>query len=207
MNKIKILYIDDEVNNLNTFKANLRFEYDILTTNSIDQAYDILNKNQDIRIIFCDKRMPKKNGIDFFKDIREIYPNIVRILLTAYSDKEDIIEGINKCHIFKYLEKPMNFPEIRNVIELSNKYFISKINKNIESSSCKLSQYDKEQKNKYREDIATKLLVINCLIRNGYQQTIEKLGSSYNEYLLSIKDSNYYSLKHELLNEIKPLVI
>lgn len=193
--KIKVLYIDDEINNLFAFKANLRYDYDILTTNNIDEVFSILNSNSEIRIIFCDKRMPNKNGIDLLKEIRSIYPNIIRIIITAYTDKNDIIDSINKCHIFKYLEKPFNFEEIIDTINTSNDYYLSKNKKN-----------DSAEKNNYRNEIANKLLVINSIIRYGYKPTMKKLGDKYKDYIISIENANYYDLKHELISELKILV-
>jgi response regulator RpfG family c-di-GMP phosphodiesterase len=203
--KIKILYIDDEVNNLYTFKANLRFDYNVLTTSNIDEVWDILNNNQDIRVIFCDKRMPQTDGVELLRKIKTSYPNIIRVILTAYTDKEDIIDSINRCHIFKYIEKPFNFEEIRNIIEISNQYFLLEVNKNIEvdKKDCKLQINVKD----HRDDVANKLFIINNLIREGYQNTLKKLGDKYHDYILSVKDSNYYAIKHELISEIKPLVV
>ena len=203
--KIKILYIDDEINNLYTFKANLRFNYNVLTTNNIDEVWEILNKNQDIRVIFCDKKMPQKDGIELLREIKVSYPNIIRVILTAYTDKNDIINSINRCHIFKYIEKPFNFSEIIEIIEMSNQYFLSKVNKSIEveKKDCKLHLNIKDR----REDVANKLLIVNNLIREGYQNTLKKLGHKYQDYIISVKDSNYYAVKHELISEIKPLVV
>jgi response regulator RpfG family c-di-GMP phosphodiesterase len=203
--KIKILYIDDEVNNLYTFKANLRFDYNVLTTNNIDEVWEILNNNQDIRVIFCDKRMPQTDGIELLRQIKTSYPNIIRVILSAYTDRDDIIESINRCHIFKYIEKPFNFEDIRTIIEISNQYFLSKVNKNIEvdKKDCKLQINIKD----HREEVANKLFIINNLIREGYQNTLKKLGDKYRDYIISVKDSNYYAVKHELISEIKPLVV
>jgi response regulator RpfG family c-di-GMP phosphodiesterase len=201
---IKILYIDDEINNLFAFKSNLRHDYNVLTTSNLDEVWEILNKNQDIRVIFCDKRMPVKNGIDLLRDIKAYYPHIVRIIITAYTNKEDIINSINTSHIFKYIEKPFNFTEIIEIIENSNKYFLSKVNKNIEieKKDCETHLDVKD----LRENVANRLLVINNLIREGYQKTLKKLGDKHQDYITSIKDSNYYALKHELISEIKHLV-
>jgi len=104
--KIKILYIDDEPENLVGFKASLRFDYQILTAVNIPDAISCLDNNPGIRIIFCDQRMPGKTGVDFFEDIRVTHPLPVRIILTAYTDIESIIDAINKGHIFRYVQKP-----------------------------------------------------------------------------------------------------
>lgn len=123
--KIKILYIDDEINNLIGFKASFRFDYTILTANNTDEALKHLKKNPDIHIIFCDQRMPDKTGVQFFEDIRADYPHPIRILLTAYADIESIIEAINRSNIFRYVKKPWVEMDIRSAIEESNRFYIT----------------------------------------------------------------------------------
>jgi two-component system sensor histidine kinase/response regulator len=94
--KIKILYLDDELNNLIGFKASLRLNYIIYTAQNSDEALAYLSKNSDIRVIFCDQKMPEKTGVEFFEEIRSIHPHPIRILLTAYTDVESLIEAINR---------------------------------------------------------------------------------------------------------------
>ncbi len=103
---IKILYVDDEMNNLIGFKASLRLEYEVLTTTDIAEAHRLVAEHPDIRIVFCDQRMPQQTGVQFFADLKEKHPDPVRILLTAYTDVEDIIAAINRGHIFRYIRKP-----------------------------------------------------------------------------------------------------
>ncbi|RZL33918.1 MAG: response regulator, partial [Pedobacter sp.] len=83
--KIKILYLDDELNNLIGFKATLRLDYIIYTAQNPSEAHAYLDKHPDIRVIFCDQRMPEKTGVEFFEEIRSVHPHPIRILLTAYT--------------------------------------------------------------------------------------------------------------------------
>ena len=73
MEKFKVLYIDDETNNLIGLKATFRMDYDILIAESAQAGEEILEQNPDIRIILCDQRMPGKTGIEFFEKISRIY--------------------------------------------------------------------------------------------------------------------------------------
>jgi len=123
--KIKILYIDDEPENLVGFKASLRFDYQILTAVNIPDAISCLDNNPGIRIIFCDQRMPGKTGVDFFEDIRVTHPLPVRIILTAYTDIESIIDAINKGHIFRYVQKPWSEADIIWAIDEANKFYMA----------------------------------------------------------------------------------
>jgi len=123
--KIKILYVDDELNNLVGFKASFRIEYAIYIAGNTTEAAEILDKNPDIRIIFCDQRMPDKTGVDFFEEIRENHPLPIRILITGYADIESVINAINKGHIFRYVKKPWVDADIISAIEEANKFYMA----------------------------------------------------------------------------------
>ena len=121
--KIKVLYIDDEQNNLVGFKATFRFDYTIFIATDVQQAYAHLKANPDISIVLCDQRMPDITGARFFEEMRERYPDPVRMLITGYSDIESVIDAVNKGHIYRYIKKPWTDADIRSAIEEGNKYY------------------------------------------------------------------------------------
>jgi len=110
-NKISILYVDDELNNLVSFKAVFRIKYNILTAISGEEAINILAKNE-VHIIITDQRMPHMTGVEFLESILDEYPDPIRILLTGYADMNAVIDAINKGKIFHYLTKPWNEEEL-----------------------------------------------------------------------------------------------
>ncbi len=114
--KIKVLYVDDEKNNLISFKANFRIDFDIFIAESADEGKAILDK-QKINIIITDQRMPVKTGVEFLEEIMKDYPDPVRILLTGYTDMETVIEAVNKGKIFQYVRKPYMADELKKLIE------------------------------------------------------------------------------------------
>lgn len=123
--KIKILYIDDEANNLVGFKASFRIDYDVLIANNTAEALAHLTKHPDIRAIFCDQRMPDKTGVQFFEDIRLDFPHPIRMLLTGYADIESVIDAINKGHVFRYIKKPWTDADIKTAIEEASKFYMA----------------------------------------------------------------------------------
>lgn len=116
MEKIKVLYIDDEVGNLNAFKASFRRQFEVHTASSADEGFEILKTNQ-IEVVISDQRMPGKTGIDFFESILDLYPNPIRILLTGYSDINAVIGAINKGRVYSYVAKPWNEYDLKLTIE------------------------------------------------------------------------------------------
>lgn len=115
--KIKVLYVDDEENNLFSFKATFRLKYQVFTAISASKGLEILNENPDIHVILTDQRMPEMTGVDFLQSILPIHPDPIRILLTGYADLQASIDAVNKGKIFHYLSKPWNEEEVDMTIQ------------------------------------------------------------------------------------------
>ena len=109
--KINILYVDDEENNLISFKAVFRLKYKVFTAISAMDGMKILEAKP-IEIIITDQRMPEMTGIEFLEKVLEKYPDPMRILLTGYADMNAVIDAVNKGKIFHYLSKPWNEEEL-----------------------------------------------------------------------------------------------
>jgi response regulator RpfG family c-di-GMP phosphodiesterase len=110
-NKISILYVDDELNNLVSFKAVFRIKYTIFTAISGEEAIKILRSKM-VNIIITDQRMPQMTGVEFLEKILDEFPDPIRILLTGYADMSAVVDAINKGKIFHYLTKPWNEEEL-----------------------------------------------------------------------------------------------
>jgi len=109
---IKVLYLDDEENNLIAFKALFRREFDVFTTTSPQEAVAYLNANV-VPIILSDQKMPELSGVEFFELTLNDFPNAVRILVTGYADIEAVIDAINRGQVYRYVAKPWNENDLR----------------------------------------------------------------------------------------------
>jgi two-component system, sensor histidine kinase and response regulator len=110
--KYTILYVDDEAANLSVFKAAYKWDYQIYTALTATQGLALLEAHP-IDLVITDQRMPEMDGVTFLKQITQLYPDVVKILLTGYSEPEVIITAINECGIYRYLTKPWNDTEMR----------------------------------------------------------------------------------------------
>lgn len=133
--KISVLYVDDEPNNLVSFKATFRIKYDVYTAISGADALNIL-ESKNIAIIITDQRMPEMTGVEFLEKVIEIDPEPMRILLTGYADMNAMIEAVNKGKIFHYLSKPWSEHELDETIERAYRVFAER--KKVKDSFSKL---------------------------------------------------------------------
>jgi signal transduction histidine kinase len=112
----KLLYLDDEENNLFAMKALLRRDYDVFTTTSAQDAVRYLNENE-VPVILSDQKMPEISGVEFFELTIPNFPNAVRILVTGYADMEAVIDAINKGNVYRYVSKPWDEQELKITID------------------------------------------------------------------------------------------
>lgn len=120
--KISVLYVDDEENNLRSFRATFRRDFNVFTAQSGEEGLKILEENN-IEIIITDQRMPGMTGIDFLEKVLTIVPDPIRMLLTGYSDINAVIDAINKGQVYRYLTKPWNEGELKAAIMNSYEVF------------------------------------------------------------------------------------
>lgn len=120
--KFTILYVDDEPHNLSSFKATFRREYDVLTADSPKRALEMM-REYDVQLVVTDQRMPDMTGVQLLEKILPEYPDVIRIILTGFSDVEAIIEAINSGRVFRYITKPWDEKELRMTIENARQIF------------------------------------------------------------------------------------
>ncbi|HLW49496.1 MAG TPA: response regulator [Sphingobacteriaceae bacterium] len=121
--KINILYVDDEKNNLISFKALFRLKYNIYTAERGKEAIQILDSHE-IHVIITDQRMPEMTGVELLETILKTHPEPIRILLTGYTDLNAVIDAINKGKIYHYLNKPWNEKELDQTIQRAYEIYL-----------------------------------------------------------------------------------
>lgn len=139
--KVKVLYIDDEPNNLQAFQALFRRKYQIFTASSAAEGMELLNEH-DVHVIVADQRMPHSTGVEFFNIVRKSHPDPIRILLTGYADVQAFIDAINKGEIYRYVKKPWDEFELRNAIQ--NAYDIYNTRQQLKNKISELEKINDE---------------------------------------------------------------
>lgn len=126
-----LLYVDDELNNLVSFKATFRQHYNVHIAQSAEEGMEIL-RTTSIQTIITDQRMPEVTGVQFLEHLIPHYPDPIRMILTGFSDIADIIQAINTGQVFRYITKPWDYHELKMTIDNALQlYLLQQENKNL----------------------------------------------------------------------------
>ena len=217
----RVLYVDDEENNLISFRAAFRRNYDIFTAINADEGINILHK-ETVPIIITDQRIPGITGVEFLEKIIPEYPETVRMILTGFSDIEAIIQAINTGRVFRYITKPWNENELKMTIDNAfdlynlqqrNKKLIGELDQKVKEQDHTLGLFKKyvpsevvEQTLKATDDSAllsgelVEVTVLFCDIRNfteisaalGPKEVVKFLNHFYQIMTDCVKRHNGY---------------
>jgi two-component system NtrC family sensor kinase len=112
----KILYVDDEVINLELLQLTFMNSFNVITATSAAEGLRLLKNHPEIRVIISDLKMPVMNGLDFVKVVKQSDQDKICMLLTGYMESEIMLEGFNKELIFRYIMKPWNKNDLERTI-------------------------------------------------------------------------------------------
>lgn len=175
--KIKVLYVDDEPNNLISFKANYREFFEVYTAESADAGKKILNENE-IHVLISDQRMPVQTGVQFLESVLKDKPQIIRIILTGYADLETVVQAINKGQIYKYILKPFDFEDLKTTIE--NAYDLYVFRKSGDDALMKFRQlFEKQNEAVFIMDSAYHIQELNNFGLNLFKIQRNELNKIY----------------------------
>ncbi len=117
----EILVVDDEIRSQEALRRTLEEEFEVFTAGTAEQALEVMTREM-VQVILCDQRMPGMSGVEFLKQVREQWPEVVRLIISGYTDSEDIISSINEAGIYQFVLKPWQpdllVATLRNAAEL-----------------------------------------------------------------------------------------
>ncbi|MGL5082731.1 MAG: response regulator [Microcoleaceae cyanobacterium] len=115
--KPKMLVVDDEPDNLDLLYRTFRRDFSVLKAESGVRALEMLETEGEVAVIISDQRMPEMKGTEFLSKTVPQFPNTVRIILTGFTDIEDLVEAINSGQVYKYITKPWDPGELKEVVQ------------------------------------------------------------------------------------------
>ncbi|PKU23118.1 sigma-54-dependent transcriptional regulator [Telmatospirillum siberiense] len=111
-----VLVIDDEVRSQESLRRVLADEFEVLCASSASEAEALLEVEM-VHAILCDQKMPDRTGVDFLKTVRHRWPDPVRMIISGFTDSEDIIAGLNEAGIYQYITKPWDPVELIQTVK------------------------------------------------------------------------------------------
>lgn len=111
-----MLVVDDEPDNLDLLYRTFRREFEVLRAESGTAALEILARQGEVAVIISDQRMPEMKGTEFLSRTTPQFPDTMRIILTGFTDIEDLVEAINSGQVYRYITKPWEPEELKQVV-------------------------------------------------------------------------------------------
>ncbi len=177
-----VLFVDDEVNILKAVQRLLRHEpWTVLTASRASEALELLERSP-AQVVVSDQRMPEMSGVDLLSAIRTRHPDVVRMMLTGYTEMNVAVEAINRGEIYRLITKPWNDEELKATLrqafdhhDLKNE--IKRLNQVTREQNLKLQDMNRNLEGKVRE--RTKQLADkHHELRIAYVQTIRTLAEA-----------------------------
>lgn len=117
-----VLIVDDEALSLETLRRTLEDDFEVFSALTVEEAKTILDREW-VRIILCDQRMPEIAGVEFLKQVRDLWPDTIRMIISGYTDSEDIINAINEAGVYQYITKPWHPDKLILTLNNANQLF------------------------------------------------------------------------------------
>jgi len=174
-----ILVVDDELRSVETMCRTLDEEFHVLCATSAAEAESQMNEF-DVQVILCDQRMPEKSGVEFLKEVRNKWPNVLRVIVSGYTDADKIIMAINEAGIYQYITKPWH-PEnllltVRNAVELFRLQAQNRLlSQDLKCSAGSLETYIHQQRSELKQQYQLENILCseNSPLRAVCQQLVQ----------------------------------
>jgi len=121
--KPKMLVVDDEPDNLDLLYRTFRRDFNVFRAESGVHALEVLATEGEVAVIISDQRMPEMKGTEFLSKTVPQFPDTVRIILTGFTDVEDLVEAINSGQVYKYITKPWDPNELKAVVQRASETY------------------------------------------------------------------------------------
>lgn len=190
----KVLYVDDEPVNLSLFTMAIGHHFPVLTALSGAEALAILHNDPGVAVLISDQRMPGMSGLELLEKARALYPDTIRMMLTAFTELDLAMEAINRCHVHSFIAKPWNEDLLLlNIVRALETYRLVRENREL---SRRLSTVAEEERRRLARDLHDDFGLILPSLRFILDELQESLGppSSNQQRLLALVDAKINEL-------------
>lgn len=199
MNKeLNVLVLDDEINILNSLGRAFRDEpFGLFTTTHPEEALEILRR-ENIKVVMSDQKMPKMEGVEFLRRVKEIKRDVIRVLFTGYADIQIAEDAINQGEVYRFINKPWNDEDLKAILRDTIKAFdltaenkrLSELtqrqNKELELANQQLKYLAEKQKeftttvsHELRTPLASMKMAIDVIVSRNTMKRLDVTETAY----------------------------
>jgi len=145
--RLSVLVVDDEKENLDLLRRVLHRQYDVFAADSGEEGLEVLRSNPQVAVVVTDQRMPGLSGVELLCEAVQVVPKAVRIIVSAFTETEDILEAINLGRVDRFVVKPIQSDRLANTVkDALEVYYLSR---ELEEKNRRLQehQHELEEKN------------------------------------------------------------
>lgn len=113
-----VLYIDDEAGNRIAFRAAFRGDFNLKMAGSLEEAWPLLEAGG-VHVVICDQHMPGILGTEALRHVKERFPQVRRMLITAHADLQALVDALNEAGVCHYIQKPWEEAEVRRAVAMA----------------------------------------------------------------------------------------
>ncbi len=181
--RVKILLVDPDPVNTGHFLASFGDEYQVLTAAGGEEALETFGREKDIAMVLCDQRLGGMSGVELLAAIYERRPETVRIIITGYMDVSDIIDAINKGHIYQYVLKPWDIVQLRLILDQARQtWLLTRENRTL-SHRLRATEDELRRSREELERAGRRLASLSASLINGQEDEKERLATRLSEDL------------------------
>ncbi len=179
-----LLVVDDEPDLVHSVQDLLRFEYRVLGAHRAAEGLQIMEREK-VHVVMSDQRMPEMTGVEFLRNLRETYPDTVRLLFTAYADIGAVSDAINQGSVYRYISKPWEPQDLRSTLRQAVEYYdlmeerkqllneVQESNRRLEAANQELTQANELKRAFIRvasHELRTPLTIVQGLSELAHRQ-------------------------------------
>jgi len=203
--KRPLLVVDDEINILHSLYDLFRLDYRVYTARSGPEALRVLEENE-VHVVMADQRMPEMTGVEFLAQMKEQYPDIIRLVFTGYADVRAVVDAINQGNVYRYITKPWEPEELKSIISQAMEQYQLLIDRRrlmqeLKEANSSLKMANDDLQRAYRElkeldrlksvfiDIASHELRTPVFVISGFARLLARQSAKPPKELKSILES------------------
>jgi len=207
----RVLLVDDEFEVLAVLEALLEDDFDVQTAQGGAEALEILEATSNLDLVITDQRMPGMTGVELLAIIAERWPDVYRIVLTAYSDVDPIVAAINEGSVDRFVLKPWDPDTLREqvvhgLVERTRRVVLRQVGAALAQRHQAMTRTLTQLKDAHGRADATEQLTILEWMSSGLSAELEVLVTQMRSALNTMEDGEPHTHTQQAIARVESLL-